>query len=251
MSRALLVWISFIGSCLAVEPPVLPMDIGNFQANGREFVGAKIVAADAVGVKIMHEAGTARIAYDRLPPEIAAKFPRDEAAAEAQKRKEAAEMDAHERETAVAAETNPPREMKPPDEPEPPVTSPQGDVGADAPEPEDEPEPVLDGKSVAERINVLRGYADRLKSRMKAMERSIDRTSERDADKANERRNKYRDFDVDRKTGQRTETTSDADREKMGRIENKSDAKREKLFQMSVQLGKIEAEIKRLQDSLR
>lgn len=85
------------GVAWAVEPLKLPMDVGTLKTrDGKVLEGAKIVGHDAVGVKVIHSSGTARLTYDRLPRELAARFPRDPDAAKRQLEKEARQDAEHE-----------------------------------------------------------------------------------------------------------------------------------------------------------
>lgn len=82
----------------AVEPPQLPMEVGTLKLrDGRVFEGTKVTGHDAVGVKIMHSGGTARLPYARLPKDLADKFPRDSLAAKDQLEKEAKAEAVHSR----------------------------------------------------------------------------------------------------------------------------------------------------------
>ncbi len=62
--------------------------------SGREYAKVEIVSHDDVGVKIRHEAGSARIAFTDLPDELQKKYSFDPKKAAAQKAREAAQMDA-------------------------------------------------------------------------------------------------------------------------------------------------------------
>lgn len=87
----------FTGVAWAVEPLKLPMDVGTLKTrDGKVLEGARIVGHDAVGVKVIHSSGTARLTFDRLPPELAARFPRDPDAAKKQLEKEARQDAEHE-----------------------------------------------------------------------------------------------------------------------------------------------------------
>jgi hypothetical protein len=87
----------FAGVAWAVEPLKLPMDLGTLKTrDGKVLEGAKIVGHDAVGVKVIHSSGTARLTFDRLPPGLAARFPRDPDAAKRQLEKEARQDAEHE-----------------------------------------------------------------------------------------------------------------------------------------------------------
>lgn len=94
-----LLWtLMFSSVALAVEPVKLPLDVGTLKTrDGKVLEGVKIVGADAVGVKVMHSGGTARLPYERLPKELAARFPRDSDAAKEQLEKEARQEAAHDR----------------------------------------------------------------------------------------------------------------------------------------------------------
>ena len=87
----------FASVAWAVEPLKLPMDVGTLKTrDGKVLEGAKIVGHDAVGVKVIHSSGIARLTFDRLPPELAARFPRDPDAAKKQWEKEARRDAEHE-----------------------------------------------------------------------------------------------------------------------------------------------------------
>lgn len=85
------------GVAWAVEPLKLPMEVGTLKTrDGKVLEGATIVGHDAVGVKVVHSSGTARLTYDRLPRELAARFPRDPDAAKKQLEEEARQDAEHE-----------------------------------------------------------------------------------------------------------------------------------------------------------
>lgn len=87
----------FAGVAWAVEPLKLPMEVGTLKTrDGKVLEGATIVGHDAVGVKVIHSSGTARLTYDRLPRELAARFPRDPDAAKKQLEEEARQDAEHE-----------------------------------------------------------------------------------------------------------------------------------------------------------
>lgn len=87
----------FAGVAWAAEPLKLPMDVGTLKTrDGKVLEGAKIVGHDAVGVRVIHSSGTARLTYDRLPRELAARFPRDPDAAKRQLEEEARQDAEHE-----------------------------------------------------------------------------------------------------------------------------------------------------------
>ena len=87
----------FLPACLillaacasAVEPVVLPLDVGTLtMRDGKVYESVKVIGQDAVGVKISHAGGTARIPFEKLPKDLAARFPRDHAAAKEQLEKD-------------------------------------------------------------------------------------------------------------------------------------------------------------------
>ena len=90
--------LGFAVSSFAAEPVQLPLPLGTFKLrDGRVYEGAKIISHDAIGVKIMHAGGTARVPFAKLPKELADRFPRDHQAAKEQREKESKEASAHER----------------------------------------------------------------------------------------------------------------------------------------------------------
>jgi hypothetical protein len=108
-------WLLLAMAATAAEPVKLPLDVGTMKTrDGKVYEGAKITARDAVGVKIMHAGGVARVEYDRLPKELAARFPRDRNAAKEQLEKEAQQEAAHDRAVDRALDAKPAEES--PDE---------------------------------------------------------------------------------------------------------------------------------------
>ena len=89
--------LSMVLPCLAaVEPPTLPLEVGMLKLrDGTVYEGTKVTGHDAVGVKLMHSGGTARVPYAKLPKDLADKFPRDVAGAKEQLEKEAKAEAAH------------------------------------------------------------------------------------------------------------------------------------------------------------
>ena len=87
-----------VGCAFAAGPVELPLSIGTLKLrDGSVYEDAKVVGQDAVGLKIMHAGGTARLPFAKLPKELADRFPRDAKAAKEQLEKEAKEATAHER----------------------------------------------------------------------------------------------------------------------------------------------------------
>lgn len=154
------------GFCFASEPIKFPLDLGTLKTvDGRVYDGVKVVGEDAVGIKITHEGGTARISHERLRADIASRFNRDPAAAKAQLEKEAKERAANDRAMAAASIPQP----KPKDNASAMAESEAVmDDGLDGNEVTEEPDttveelPQLDGKAATERILALQSYIRRL-----------------------------------------------------------------------------------------
>jgi hypothetical protein len=80
------------------EAVELPLEVGTLtMTDGRVYEGVKVVGQDAVGLKITHAGGTARLPFEKLPKALAARFPRDPEAAKKQKEAEAKAEAAHDR----------------------------------------------------------------------------------------------------------------------------------------------------------
>jgi len=93
-----IIWLLLAAAATALEPVTLPLVVGTLKTrDGKIFEGAKITGHDAVGVKIIHSGGVARVEFDRLPKELAERFPHDQAAAKEQLDKEAKREAAHDR----------------------------------------------------------------------------------------------------------------------------------------------------------
>lgn len=148
----------FSGAAWAVEPLKLPMDVGTLKTrDGKVLEGAKIVGHDAVGVKVIHSSGTARLTYDRLPRELAARFPRDPDAAKRQLEKEARQDAEHEAAVNDA--------LKPKEEPADEAEADEAETDAGQPAEEEiapvEQEVKLEGSAQA-KIAALEAYIARL-----------------------------------------------------------------------------------------
>ena len=102
-TRLMLLIACTVGIGFAAEPVSLPLELGTVTIATKTYEDAKIVSADAVGVKIMHASGTGRIPYEKLPYELASKFPRDEEAAKEQADREAAAVAAYEQQVELVA----------------------------------------------------------------------------------------------------------------------------------------------------
>jgi hypothetical protein len=179
--RLLPVLLSLVTYAYAAEPVELPLAIGTLKLrDGSTYENAKVVGQDAVGLKIMHDGGSARLPFAKLPKELAARFPRDAEAAKKQLEKEAKEATAHERTVDKAM-----AKQKAEDE-------------VDEVEAKDTPwekAPEAEGNNLA-KIAALEAYIRR-------MENGIDKAKE-DADKATRRAANYR------ATATRTYTTTDS-----------------------------------------
>ncbi|HEY1120468.1 MAG TPA: hypothetical protein VGE67_02675 [Haloferula sp.] len=91
-------WLLLATAAAAAEPVKLPLDVGTLKTrDGKVFEAAKITGHDAVGVKVTHAGGVARLEYARLPKDLAAKFPRDRDAAKEQLEKEAKDQAANDK----------------------------------------------------------------------------------------------------------------------------------------------------------
>ena len=161
---------------MAAEPVVLPLDLGTFKTlDNKVYEEAKVIGSDAVGIKIMHAGGTARIIYDRLPRDLAAKFEVKPEAAREQLEKEAAAAAAHEREMKIALK----EEKKPGAEDGKPVSI----EGEEEEESVWGPEELLVPSSVvaAERIRMIEAYIVRVNKQIAEMEKDVERRRARAA----------------------------------------------------------------------
>ena len=68
--------------------------------DGREYLKVEIVESDEIGLKIRHEAGTARIPFERLPDDLRTKYHFDPDKAAAQKARENQDQLQHDRSIA-------------------------------------------------------------------------------------------------------------------------------------------------------
>lgn len=238
MSSLSLLWIS--GICLGAEPVELPLELGTFKTlDNKVYEGAKVIGKDAVGIRIMHDGGTARITYERLPKELAEKFEVDPDAAKAQLAKEAAEGAAHDREADLVMKSQKPGGK----------ADVKGEVVSKADE-EEEPEaqveaiPEMSEKAASERIVLLRQYIARQKVWVKKEEEEISRRMER-ASKMEANAGEDVHYNLDTKT-----MTTAKNRTSMGRAEfvrKMAEKQREKLNEVKQLIRKAEAEIMRLQ----
>lgn len=183
------------GACLRAEPVALPLELGTFRTlDNKVYEGTKVIGKDAVGIRIMHEGGTARIPYGRLPKDLAEKFEMDPEAAKAQLAKEAAEGVAHEREAEMALK-NRKRE----------VNSEEGEEDVFADEEDGEPEmtveklPELSDKEAVARILALQQYVSRMEANVTKAEKEIEYRV-------------VRAWKVQRRTRDKIETKTDPDR---------------------------------------
>ena len=178
--------VCFGNICLAAEPAVLPLELGTFKTlDNKVYDETKVVGCDAVGIKIMHAGGTARITYDRLTPDLAARFKVDRSGAEEQLRKEAAESAAHEREMQLALK----------EEKRPGAKTEKSDPVAAGEEEEDiwdiEVLPTEGARSPKEeRVRVIEAYIERLIKEIEGREKEIRERNMREA-LEHQRRAKY------------------------------------------------------------
>ena len=176
MRFCLLPFLFLTGVALAAEPVTLPLELGTLKTIGvgsRTYDGVKIIGTDAVGIKISHEGGISRIAYDRLPRELAARFAVDTEAAQAQLQKEAQEGAAHER-AMREAEQQVQREKKK-DEPEKAGTWEEDYEESLLNQINGREKPDSTGKTDPQRIAALKIYVERLKKDVKEADERLKR----------------------------------------------------------------------------
>lgn len=161
------------GVAFAVE---LPMDLGTLTTlDNRVYEKTKVVGSDAVGIKISHEAGSARITFDRLPRDLAAKFKVDPEAAAQQRKREEAEMLAHEKEAEAALRS---QKAEPGSAPKPVAAVVDG---------EEDEEPVVKveelkpagGSSELDRIAYLQGFIRQTTAQIHEIEQDLERRERR------------------------------------------------------------------------
>lgn len=170
----------------AAEPVKFPLELGTLTtigAGSRTFDGVKVVSSDAVGIRIMHEGGTSRIAYDKLPPELRQRFAVDPEAAKEQLRKEAEQNAAHDRAVGDGMQAPGQEGTKPasPQGGKPPAAG-QGDDDSDEAfiaEIMGERKPDATGRTKAEKIVQLKAYVARLKQQMAKLDEGIKSREER------------------------------------------------------------------------
>lgn len=160
------------GAAYAVE---LPMDLGTLTTlDNRVYEKAKVVGSDAVGIKISHEAGSARIPFDRLPRDLASKFKVDPEAAAEQRKREEAEMLAHEKEAEAALRS----QKAEPDGAPKPVVAVDG---------EEDEEPVVKveelkpagSTSESDRVAYLQGFIRQTTAQILEIEQDLERRERR------------------------------------------------------------------------
>ena len=167
-------WLLLAATAAAAEPVTLPLDVGTLKTrDGKVFESAKVNGHDAVGVKIIHAGGVARVEYARLPKDLAERFPRDREAAKEQLAKEAKDEAAHDRAVDKALV-----QKKPPVEETKGATAEAGEAEetADTGDVAIEGKPELKGDAEA-KIATLHAYISRL-------EAGIDKANERVRDAA-------------------------------------------------------------------
>ncbi len=153
-------------SAMAAEPVQLPLDVGTLKmTDGRVYEEVKVVGQDAVGLKVTHSGGTARIAFEKLPKALADRFPRDPEAAKKQKEEEAKAEAAHER--AVAESKKKPAA----------AAADEGDEKGSAVE----KEPEMSGDNKA-KIAALKAYIARLEKGIGDAQAEVDKSKQRAED---------------------------------------------------------------------
>jgi type II secretory pathway component HofQ len=85
--------------CVAVAPFSLAAEVIESlkTRGGREYLKVEVLTVDDVGIRIRHDAGTARISYQDLPDSLQAKYHFDRKKAEAAKAKESQNLAEHEK----------------------------------------------------------------------------------------------------------------------------------------------------------
>ena len=73
-----------IGIGFAAEPVTFPLEVGTLKAGLRTYEEARIVGFDPIGVKVVHDSGTARVPFEFLPDELRLRFNHDRQAAKEQ-----------------------------------------------------------------------------------------------------------------------------------------------------------------------
>lgn len=161
----------------AAEPVTLPHKLETLTTVGvgsRTYDGVTIVGKDAVGIRINHEGGTSRIAYEKLPADLRQRFVVDQDAAKAQLDKEAKERAGYDR-----AVVNGMKEENAADHD-------SSKIAADANGESDEAfiaritatdRPEMTGRSQAEKIVALQAYIDQLKEESKKLDETFKRRS--------------------------------------------------------------------------
>ena len=95
------------GAGFAAEAVKLPLELGTLKTPLKTYEGARMTGSDSVGIRIIHEGGTARIPYERLPRQLADRVTPDaasRAAARGQLAREEAQQDAYHHAMAVAVQ---------------------------------------------------------------------------------------------------------------------------------------------------
>ena len=186
MKLHLFCFLCLAGFVRAAEPVAFPMELGTLTtvgAGSRTYDGVKVVSSDAVGIKIMHEGGTSRIAYDKLPLELRQRFAVDPEAAKAQLRKEAERNAAHDRAVKNGMETTVP-EGGTTTVPEPAGPEVAGEEGEESQEAfihrilmDSRPDGT--GKTRVERITAMKDYIERLHQEIAKLDADIQQRDER------------------------------------------------------------------------
>lgn len=102
MKAPLIGLLCLLGIGHAAEAVRFPIEVGTLQVGIRTYEGAKIVDADAIGVKVVHDSGTARVAFRLLPEELSSRFEYDRQAELQQAAQEAANAAVYEHQAVMA-----------------------------------------------------------------------------------------------------------------------------------------------------
>jgi len=171
MKVVVLLFLWSAGVCLSAEPVTLPLDLGTFKTlDNKVYEETKVVGSDAVGIKIMHAGGTARISFDRLPLDLKAKFDVTPGAAAEQLKKEAADGAAHEKEMKLAEKEKPVAKPEKSDDKLQRLVD--GDEDVSVWDIEIVPEPGVNTPASG-RIATLEAYVARAQAQIASMEKAI------------------------------------------------------------------------------
>ncbi|MES2924105.1 MAG: hypothetical protein V4819_21315 [Verrucomicrobiota bacterium] len=142
--------------------------------DGKEYLKVEIVANDEVGLRIRHEAGTARIPFESLPADLQRKYPIDPGKAAAKRQEELRAQEVHE--GSASGEPAAPRKSPPTPPAGPAAASPTPETDL-APPADDLEKEKLEAYIVELKVRVQSAKTEATKLRAKAsMEKSKTRS---------------------------------------------------------------------------